>query len=747
MTFRELFVKLGFNVDEVSLKEADSTIRNLRDRAFKLVGAIGIGFSLVELNALAEEFNGINDQIRNATRQMGEQQAIQQKILDTANETRTSYGDTAKFVGALVQENKNLFGTADEAAHYAELTAKLFKGAGKSNEDVTSLQEALNVSFAKGVVDTSTIDQLMERAPEAIDLICKELGVAKERLSEMVGEGSVSLDVLRNAFTNNADVINQSFGELDLNISDALLNIRNQWGYWVDQMNSTLGVGKTIAKIMVTGFSKVMEVLKKISAFTTKLVEQLGGFENLLKLIAGTAASIFWAIKGNEIKKFLKSTIGLLTKVDKKLLLAKLKTMAIAAVFLALFLIVEDFVGFMQGKDSLIGSLLENAGVDIDAVRENIQILWDEIKSLLGGLWNFVKSLFTPEFWSSVWNGAKKICLDVWNSISSSLSSLWESLKNTAKSIFESLQAFWQKWGDKIHAFMIKVGQVIGSIVTGILDVVVGLIDILAAIFSGDWEKVWYHLAPIVSKAGDLIAAALKGILKLLLQMIGFSGEEAEERVEQFVQGAIAIFNWLKDGIKAIFEGIRAFWEQWGSQIMAQFGIIWAFFEMTIEAVKTFFQGLIDFITGVFTGNWEQAWEGIKTMFTGIMEGIRATFKTIWDSIYNWFGKKIDAFVKKVQDFTDGIKKKFQGVVDFFGGIGDTIGGFFGNDNLDATVKATTINASTGGGNRTNNVTQNVTTNNTFNGGDPAMQKKGAEVISKQAEDSYEYASRQLARG
>lgn len=634
-------------------------VEDIQQNSRNFLGAIGVGISLMELNSIAEEFNGINDQIRNATREMGEQTEIQQVILDTANNTRTSYGDTAKFVGALVQENNELFGTVEEAAKYAELTTKLFKGAGKSNDDVVSLQEAINKSFAKGILDSETLNQLFERAPEAVALLTDELGVTKEQLLSMASEGSVSIDVLKSAFLNNADIIEQSFGELDLNISDALLNIRNQWGYWVDQMNSTLGIGKTIAKIMVTGFSKIMDVLKKISAFTTKLVDQLGGFENVLKLISGTAASIFLAIKADKIKTFLKNSIGLLRTVNKNMLLTHLKTMAIAAIFLALFLIVEDFIGFLQGKDSLLGSLLENAGVDINAVRENILKLWNDFKTFFFGIADFIKS----------------------------------------------------------------------------------------GVLTGNWKDAWSKLAPIVSKAGDLIAAALKGVLKLLLQMLGFSSEEAEERVEQFVEIAVLFFNRLKDNIKEIFEEVRAFWDQWGSQIMEQFSIIWTHFKETIEAIKIFLQGLIDFILGVFTGNWEQAWEGIKTMFTGILEGIRATFKTIWDSIYNWFGKKIDAFVKKVQDFTDGIKKKFQGVVDFFGGIGDTIGGFFGNDNLDATVKATTVNASTGGGNRTNNVTQNVTTNNTFNGGDPAMQKKGAEVISKQAEDSYEYASRRLARG
>ena len=100
--------------------------------ARKLAGALGLGFSLVQLKQISEEFNGINDQIRDATRGMGEQSEIQQRILKAANDSRTSYGETAKFVGNLVQENKELFGTVEEAAGYAELTSKLFKAAGKS---------------------------------------------------------------------------------------------------------------------------------------------------------------------------------------------------------------------------------------------------------------------------------------------------------------------------------------------------------------------------------------------------------------------------------------------------------------------------------------------------------------------------------------------------------------------------------------------------------------------------------------
>lgn len=41
-----------------------------------------------------------------------------------------------------------------------------------------------------------------------------------------------------------------------------------------------------------------------------------------------------------------------------------------------------------------------------------------------------------------------------------------------------------------------------------------------------------------------------------------------------------------------------------------------------VGGVLTAFNGLISFITGVFTGNWRQAWEGIKNIFGGIWDAL-----------------------------------------------------------------------------------------------------------------------------
>lgn len=347
---------------KAAYQEISSTIKSSVSR---LVATLGIGFSLVQLKQISEEFGSINNQIRSATEGMGEQSEIQQKILQAANNSRTAYGDTAKFVGNLVQSNKELFGSVDEAAQYAELTNKLFRSAGKTSEQVAEMQEALNQSFARGVVDTETISRLLEESPEAVKLLEKEVGASKEKFEEMASSGELTVADLKNAFINGADEINRSFAQVDMTISDALLNIRNQWGLWIAKIDKQYGITKKLSEFLVSLFSKLMKWLDKAVAFVDKLADKVGGMENLLKLIAMAAGSIWIALNASKILTFFKSLSGLLT-------LANLKTLALVAVILLIALAIDDLIHFLNGDASVIGEFFEQMGIDADDARETI---------------------------------------------------------------------------------------------------------------------------------------------------------------------------------------------------------------------------------------------------------------------------------------------------------------------------------------------------------------------------------------
>lgn len=63
-----------------------------------------------------------------------------------------------------------------------------------------------------------------------------------------------------------------------------------------------------------------------------------------------------------------------------------------------------------------------------------------------------------------------------------------------------------------------------------------------------------------------------------------------------------------------------------------------------VHTMEGVFSGLIQFIKGVFTGDWKSAWEGVKKIFSSIWEGIKTAFK----APINWIIDGINSFVRGV---------------------------------------------------------------------------------------------------
>lgn len=61
-----------------------------------------------------------------------------------------------------------------------------------------------------------------------------------------------------------------------------------------------------------------------------------------------------------------------------------------------------------------------------------------------------------------------------------------------------------------------------------------------------------------------------------------------------------------------------------------------------ISGIITALQGVLDFLTGVFTGDWNKAWEGIKTTFTGIWNAMKAVVAGLINTVINGINKVIN---------------------------------------------------------------------------------------------------------
>lgn len=165
MTIAEFINKVGFKVKQEDVKKVNETISDIKSNAAKLLGAIGIGFSLTNLKNLSEEFNGINDKINYAVKGLADQKEAQQAILKAANDTKSSYESMAGTVTNLVKAGSDLF-SVDEAVNFSSAVTKLLKTAGRGDGEIQSVMDGLNKSFQKGAVESETLNVMLEQCPE-----------------------------------------------------------------------------------------------------------------------------------------------------------------------------------------------------------------------------------------------------------------------------------------------------------------------------------------------------------------------------------------------------------------------------------------------------------------------------------------------------------------------------------------------------------------------------------------------------
>lgn len=493
-------IKLPVDPSE-GVKTAKDAIDEIRGYAQKVLGAIGIGFSLTQVNALAEEFGKVNDAIRGATREMGDQEEIQQKILQGAKDCREEYGVMAGKVTALIQQNKELF-PVDDAVKFVSIVEKLEKGSGQEG-NVDSTLDALTKAVSSGSMDSSAFDSLKESAPEVVEALSSALGVSDKQLRQMAVNGTLTAKVLKDAFFSAESEIQKNFDELGYSISDSIVQVRNEWGLWIADLDKTFGITTRIGKVIrdVSGF--VLEKAQRVTTGLKNISDKLGGAEQLLKLIAMAAAALFLATNGSKILSLLGSAVKLLQGFN-------LQTAIAAAKWLLLFLVLEDVWTFFQGGDSVIGRFLQDAGVDVDALRENVFGFFEKAKAM----------------------GASAI---------SSLAGFWEEHKDT---IIGVLNALWTGCADLVHDILLLC-QHLADLISG---VIIGF-------QTGDWtqfltgcRELWEDFLAILDAVGEAVFGELWDPMK-----------DAAQEIWDWLTG---FFSWIGEKIqwaKNLWSGVKGF--------------------------------------------------------------------------------------------------------------------------------------------------------------------------------------------
>lgn len=185
-------------------------------------------------------------------------------------------------------------------------------------------------------------------------------------------------------------------------------------------------------------------------------------------------------------------------------------------------------------------------------------------------------------------------------------------------------------FGDDAGAAFDGLVQVLQSVMGVVGQVVTFANTTVKPIIEQIFGFITQTVVPILLQTFTAAAPVISGIISNLgsavmtcMQVIGSAIQIALPIIEGVISVVMSIASVV---IPALLAGYEAF-----SSGLASIA----------SAIQAVFQGIIDFVTGVFTGNWQQAWQGIQDIFGGIFEGLGALVKTPLNAVISIINKAI----------------------------------------------------------------------------------------------------------
>ena len=207
-------------------------------------------------------------------------------------------------------------------------------------------------------------------------------------------------------------------------------------------------------------------------------------------------------------------------------------------------------------------------------------------------------------------NNAKLALAGVGESVQISLLPFFEMAIDALKSFkgwWDSLDQGTKNWIITIAGIIAAVGPVLvvlGMLMSSVTKIATGI-----RVLQGVWSGMTALLA------ANPFVLVIAGIALLIAGLV-----IAYNKVEWFRNGVNAFFRGVSDVAVEVFNFMAGYM----SNI---FGGIIQNFQNFFDAGKRIFTGFIDFITGIFTGDWERAWNGVVNIFGGIFDMIAAMAK------------------------------------------------------------------------------------------------------------------------
>ena len=278
---------------------------------------------------------------------------------------------------------------------------------------------------------------------------------------------------------------------------------------------------------------------------------------------------------------------------------------------------------------------------------------------------------------TAIWDGIKAKFDEFGQGIVDRLNALGFEFED----ITEVMKAVWDGFCEVLAPIFEGVFQQISNILNEALDILTGLFDIFAGIFTGDWDMVWQGVQEVFGAVWDFVVATFENwistftsLVDTVLGWFGTDWETVWTNVKTFFSDT---WNAISSFFSGILTGIKTFFtDTWNAIVSFFSGILSGIYSSvtgTMTEIHDTFTNIWDSITGFLSGAWETiknivtvgimavkeiisaAFQIITLPFRFIWENCKDTVLSIWETIKSVIGEKIDAVKEKITTVTTAI--------------------------------------------------------------------------------------------
>ena len=215
----------------------------------------------------------------------GSVEALEQKIMASAQRSRSVYFDTASAVAKLGLNAGNAFdGNMDQVIAFMEQVNKQFVIGGATAQEQSNAMIQLTQAMAAGALRGEELNSILDGAPGIARAIEKYMGIAEGSIKSVAQEGKVTAEVVKNAMFAMADETNAKFDSMP-----------KTWAQiWAGMKNQALSMfAPILTKInQIANSSKFQQV-------TTALINGLAGVANIASSVLDILISIASVVVDN----------------------------------------------------------------------------------------------------------------------------------------------------------------------------------------------------------------------------------------------------------------------------------------------------------------------------------------------------------------------------------------------------------------------------------------------------------------